>query len=201
MSQHCGNCGVEVGPTDRHCGSCGHPVEAGRPPRPAWLFPAAAVTVIAVMGWWLTSGRAATPPLTSGGTTVVTATAVVTATVPSTVVVAPPAPARPPTVAPPAAAAYPSIHLPITAKVCGSTAGGPYAQVATGNESTSCPFALNVQTAYIQAGGSGAPIVVNAYSPVTTKWYSMSCSGYQPVTCTGGVAAIVVLFGGAYTFE
>lgn len=203
MIKRCGNCGIDVAPSDRHCGSCGHLVEVDQdPPRPRWLIPAAAaavVTVIAVLAWWVIAGRSATPPPTSAGTTVVTAPSVVTATATTTVVVAQPAPAS--TFAPPAAPSYASVHLPTTAKICGSLASGPYAQVATGNESTSCPFALNVQTAYIQAGGSGAPIIINAYSPVTTKWYSMTCSGDQPVTCTGGVAAIVVLFGGAYTFE
>lgn len=66
----------------------------------------------------------------------------------------------------------------------GSTSCG--ADVSAG-PSTSCPFALNVADAYRSSGSS----VVDVYSPVTGKTYTMSCSSGSPHVCTGGNDASV----------
>ena len=86
-------------------------------------------------------------------------------------------------------------------KECARSGVGPYAAVGTDNESTSCPFAINVQAAYLESGLNGAPGTITAYSPVTDKTYDMSCTGSQPVLCTGGVAARVVIYGGELHVE
>ena len=52
---------------------------------------------------------------------------------------------------------------------------------------TTCAFAEDVRSAY---EGSG-PGTVIAYSPVTHKTYSMTCSAGDPVVCTGGNRASV----------
>jgi hypothetical protein len=52
---------------------------------------------------------------------------------------------------------------------------------------TTCAFAENVRSAYESTG----PGTVMAYSPVTHKTYSMTCSAGDPVVCTGGNKASV----------
>ena len=52
---------------------------------------------------------------------------------------------------------------------------------------TTCPFAVNVRSAYWQQG----PGTVMAYSPVTHRTYAMSCSPGALVVCTGGNNASV----------
>lgn len=59
----------------------------------------------------------------------------------------------------------------------------------TVNSDTSCPFAEAVEKAYYEEVGSGGG-TVEAYSPVTEKLYSMSCSG-SPHECVGGNDAVV----------
>jgi hypothetical protein len=78
---------------------------------------------------------------------------------------------------------------------------GPYAAVALGNDHTTCEFASNMRDAYISSGAQGAPIRLSVYSPRTHKWYDMTCSGDQPVRCTGGNDAIIYLYGGEATFK
>jgi hypothetical protein len=72
----------------------------------------------------------------------------------------------------------------------GSTVSG--ASGSCGNEvsvgpDTSCPFALNVADAYRSSGSS----VVDVYSPVTGKTYTMTCTSGSPHVCTGGNNASV----------
>jgi hypothetical protein len=54
---------------------------------------------------------------------------------------------------------------------------------------TSCPFALNVEGAWSEAGGA-SPVI--AYSPVTGSSYVMNCSGTAAglQECTGGDNAL-----------
>ena len=63
------------------------------------------------------------------------------------------------------------------------------------NAVTSCPFADNVFRSYWQnytANGAQASAVVSAYSSVTKKAYTMTCtSDGTTVTCTGGNNAFV----------
>jgi len=94
------------------------------------------------------------------------------------------------------ASRYPEVVVPPGSKECGHFGTGPLAAAGTANETTSCPFSLNVHEAYLATGLNGTPGQVTAYSPVTEKWYTLDCSGWQPVLCTGGVAARVILYGG-----
>ncbi|MFT3715837.1 MAG: protein kinase [Gordonia sp. (in: high G+C Gram-positive bacteria)] len=68
--------------------------------------------------------------------------------------------------------------------------------VGRGTGVTTCPFAVNVQQAYLQAGPMGEARTIQAYSPATGNSYSMSCSpnAYGGVTCTGGNNAVVNLY-------
>ncbi len=109
---------------------------------------------------------------------------------------APSLPPPPPTTT--ASPSYPPLALP--GRLCATTGAGPYANAAAGNDMTSCPFTINVQAAYGTAGGSGTPLTITAYSPVTKKDYILTCVGDQPVTCTGGNNAVVYLYGGTATF-
>ncbi len=52
---------------------------------------------------------------------------------------------------------------------------------------TTCPFAFNVADAYRSSGSN----VVDVYSPVTGKTYTMTCSSGSPHVCTGGNDASV----------
>lgn len=91
---------------------------------------------------------------------------------------------------------YPDVQVPAGAKECARVGTGAFDAVGTANASTSCPFAVNVRDAYIAAGLNGTPGHVTAHSPATNLDYDMTCSGTQPVLCTGGVAARVVIYGG-----
>jgi hypothetical protein len=68
---------------------------------------------------------------------------------------------------------------------CGGT-------VFTGPD-TSCQFAENVVSAYMNANDFGQ-VTVTASSPVTGETYTMQCSGESPVSCTGGTNALVVFY-------
>lgn len=56
---------------------------------------------------------------------------------------------------------------------------------------TTCPFAQNVERAWYSAGGGS--VVVEAYSPVTGRYYTMQCTAGIPTTCRGGNNAIVYI--------
>jgi serine/threonine protein kinase len=56
------------------------------------------------------------------------------------------------------------------------------------NRVTSCPFALNTQSAYAEANGGHK---IQVYSPVTGTTYEMTCSGTNLVICKGGKGAAV----------
>lgn len=92
-------------------------------------------------------------------------------------------PARPAQGAPPAGAYQ-----------CRSAGSGPYDSVAVGSSVTSCEFAEAVWSQYVGSGGLGGSRTVRAYSPVTGKSYTMSCSGGAVVTCTGGNDAVVHIY-------
>lgn len=74
-----------------------------------------------------------------------------------------------------------------------STAQAPTRESCGGelevNSYTTCPFAENVREAYFAEVGSGSGYV-EAWSPVTDQFYTMSCSG-SPHECTGGNEAAV----------
>lgn len=56
---------------------------------------------------------------------------------------------------------------------------------------TSCAFARNVRSAYLESGGGNT--TVDVYSPTTRQSYTMSCTGGAPTVCTGGNNASVYI--------
>lgn len=94
---------------------------------------------------------------------------------------------------------YPTLNL--SGSLCGTVGAGPYANYAAGNTTTtSCAFAGAVREAFENSSQLlGVPLTVQ--STTTGKSYQMTCSGDQPVTCTGGNNAIVFLYGGTATFS
>lgn len=97
------------------------------------------------------------------------------------------------TTAPPA---YPTVVLPVGATLCPTLGTDASLHVAAGNAQTSCEFAVAVREAYVPAAAPGAPVSIQAASPRTGKTYAMTCTGSQPVQCTGGNNALVIIFGG-----
>jgi hypothetical protein len=69
----------------------------------------------------------------------------------------------------------------------GTSCGG---NVSAG-ANTTCPFALNVAAEYLTQGGG--TISVDVYSPVTGKYYTMSCVAGVPSICRGGNNAVVYI--------
>jgi hypothetical protein len=69
----------------------------------------------------------------------------------------------------------------------GTSCGG---NVSAG-ANTTCPFALNVAAEYLTQGGG--TISVDVYSPVTAKYYTMSCVAGVPSICRGGNNAVVYI--------
>lgn len=83
---------------------------------------------------------------------------------------------------------------PAGAYECMDLGAGPYSAAAVGSSVTSCEFAEVVWSQYVGSGGTGQARTVNAYSPVTGRNYTMSCSGGPVVTCTGGDNAVVHIY-------
>lgn len=82
---------------------------------------------------------------------------------------------------------------PANAKLCDYNGAGTYRSAAAGTLITSCPFAMSVRDA-VNATGQTAPRSVNAYSPVTKKWYPMACVMEDVLTCRGGNDAVVYVY-------
>ena len=59
---------------------------------------------------------------------------------------------------------------------------------------TSCPFAQNVQQAYLTSVNQGNAGTVTATSPVTGQTYTMQCTDGSPVVCMGGTNAVVEFY-------
>lgn len=83
---------------------------------------------------------------------------------------------------------------PAGAYECWSGGSAAYNSVAVGSSVTSCEFAEVVWSRYVGSGGNGQSKTVRAYSPVTGRSYTMSCSGGSVVTCTGGDNAVVHIY-------
>ena len=101
---------------------------------------------------------------------------------------APVPPARPVPADPPAA--VPSYSTPCTP----TFSDNEFPTAAVGSSVTSCAFAENVRSEYVDQPRRGVPVGISAYSPVTHLPYWMSCSGSRVVTCTGGIDAVVYLY-------
>jgi hypothetical protein len=69
----------------------------------------------------------------------------------------------------------------------GTSCGG---NVSAG-ANTTCPFALNVAYEYLNQGGGDR--TVDVLSPVTGKYYTMSCVSGVPTVCRGGDNAVVYI--------
>ncbi len=50
-----------------------------------------------------------------------------------------------------------------------------------------------MREAYRKAGTPDGATTLRAFSPVTKKWYSLSCDGGAPVRCTSTTNAVVLL--------
>jgi hypothetical protein len=120
------------------------------------------------------------------GTTATSTTSTVSATATAAPSAAPVQPAQP--------APAPAVSAPSGSYECTNTGGGFLSRSAVGSNVTSCEFASAVRSSYLSAGGDGGSKVVRAYSPVTGRSYTMSCSGGSVVTCTGGDNAVVYIY-------
>lgn len=58
------------------------------------------------------------------------------------------------------------------------------------NSVTSCPFARAVRDRYESSNGAS---VIEVFSPVTQRSYTMTCSGGVPTVCRGGNGAVVTI--------
>lgn len=76
---------------------------------------------------------------------------------------------------------------PDTSRSTASTSCGDGLAV---NSVTTCPFARNVRDAYQGTNGSN---VIDVYSPVTKRYYTMTCADGLPVVCRGGNGAVVTI--------
>lgn len=99
--------------------------------------------------------------------------------------------ASPTASASPSAATGAGFAVPAGGKVCAS-GSGPFDTVAAGGN-TSCPFASAVHDAYIGQGGNGSGATLQVTSPTTNQSYTMTCQAGNPVVCTGGNNAQVLL--------
>lgn len=86
-----------------------------------------------------------------------------------------------------------STSIPAEARRCSTNGSDAVATAYAGTTRTSCEFAASVREAYRKAGTPGGATSLRAYSPVTKKWYSLSCDGGEPVRCTSTTNAIVIL--------
>ncbi|WP_425310098.1 hypothetical protein AADG42_15605 [Ammonicoccus fulvus] len=171
--------------------------ELGRPAGQVWGAFAAALVVAAVVPItllllarsFLPFGLASTS-VTSEAPAVASSTGAPTGADPQQAVPT----AEPPTSEPPATTRPPAA-FPAGAQVCSGSAGpiGGFSQSAAGTDVTSCPFAESVRAAYGMQSVRDSVVTVQAWSPVTGKNYTMTCSGSGLVTCTGGTNAVVYL--------
>ncbi|MFW5470354.1 hypothetical protein ACOCJ4_09945 [Knoellia sp. CPCC 206435] len=83
--------------------------------------------------------------------------------------------------------------VPADATRCSRIGDDAVATAYAGTERTSCAFAGAVRTAYRKAGTPSDATSLRAFSPVTEKWYSLTCDGGEPVRCTTTTGAVVVL--------
>jgi hypothetical protein len=102
---------------------------------------------------------------------------------------------------------YKTTYAPTTTRTTGTTTYttsapttvAPFPATATQcsdwvavNANTSCDFAQNVAAAYSSSSG-GSVILSQVYSPITKKYYDMTCTKSDLVICTGGNNAAVYL--------
>jgi hypothetical protein len=177
-----------------------------RSPWRSWTPAVVVALIVALVGLVVVVTRSGGTPVAAATTSPTTVTTPQqpsqTTTPPTSSTSSGPAPTAPSSAtATPRRSTAPYRSLTLTGRFCGRSGNGPYAAVAVGNDHTTCEFASNMRDAYISSGAQGAPIRLSVYSPRTHKWYDMTCSGDQPVRCTGGNDAIIYLYGGEATFK
>lgn len=83
--------------------------------------------------------------------------------------------------------------IPAGARRCSTSGSDAVATAYAATERTSCEFAGAVREAYRKVGTPEGATTLRAFSPVTKKWYSLSCDGGAPVRCTSTTNAVVLL--------
>lgn len=99
----------------------------------------------------------------------------------------------PPSPSPSATPTQSGASIPDGARRCSTNGSDAVATAYAATERTSCEFAASVREAYRKAGTPEGTTTLRAYSPVTKKWYSLSCDGGAPVRCTSTTNAVVLL--------
>ncbi len=103
------------------------------------------------------------------------------------------------------AASTASASPSLSCRVSVHTAAKYFSGIVLRSDHTSCPFAQNVTRAslalIIRSGGAGdGDFYVNAYSPITLKWYRVHCDAHgdirssygMHVDCRAGIGARVI---------
>lgn len=188
----CTNCGQDVAGRPA-CASCGTPAPGTQPLLPLGTPQAAPAggngakwALVAVLGVALLL-------VVVGGVAFIISRTVNSAETVQTVPAAPVMPVPTPTTTKTVTAAPAPTPLPTQpAAVAYVPPGGSDCGNGVGvNSSTTCPFGLNVRDAYLGSGGAG--VLYDVYSPVTGGYYTMTCTGYDPVRCAGGNNAEVFI--------
>lgn len=179
----------EFGPVQPHPQGYGPPAKQGMSTP---LIVGLTVLIVLLVGLIVAAAFLVVPRLLGTSAAPATSTVSVTATAPAEAAETGGAAAEAvPTVQP----AQPATGgRPAGAYECRSAGSAAYNSVAVGSSVTSCEFAESVWAQYVGAGGYGESRTVRAYSPVTGKSYTMSCSGGAVVTCTGGNNAVVHIY-------
>lgn len=135
-----------------------------------------------------------TGPSSDSGKTVVAERAPDTAA-PTTSAPASPTTPRATTSTPSPTPSRSTVSLPSDAVPCpGGQQTAELSRSAAKDGTTSCEFAEEVRLAYLQQSSRSGTVRVQAWSPVTRKNYTMTCTGEAPVRCSGGTDAVVYLY-------
>lgn len=93
--------------------------------------------------------------------------------------------------------------MTLTGRPCGVSSQAAHGRYAAGNDATSCEFASNIQINYVsleKARNGQPPATVTAYNARSGQGVTLTCTGTQPVTCSGPDNLIVYIYGGEATF-
>lgn len=148
----------------------------------------AVLTIIGTFALTRIAGSDDSPPVTAASSAATSPVSEETGDTQSSPSTSSPVPSTTPEVSPTA-----SSSIPATARRCSTSGSDAVATAYAGTERTSCEFAAAVREAYREAGSPSGATSLRAYSPVTRKWYSLSCDGGEPVRCTTTTNAIVHL--------
>lgn len=83
-----------------------------------------------------------------------------------------------------------SPSLPDGARRCSRSGDDAVASAYSGNRDTSCAFTNAVRTAYREAGSPTDSTPFRVYSPVTKRWYDVTCTGGPVLRCADGAAVV-----------